>query len=65
MLHCAVTKLTKRKFKKEIGIRTLMVRGGGVTEVVGFSSVRGWQRYRQTVGLVGMRYAKKKTHKGS
>jgi hypothetical protein len=56
VLHCAVIKLTKRKLKKEIGIRTLMVRGGwggGLREIVGFSSVRGSQRYRQTVGLVG------------
>ncbi len=39
VLHCAVIECTKRKFKKEVGVRTLMVRGGGggggLKEVVG------------------------------
>jgi hypothetical protein len=61
-----VIELTKRKLKKKGGrVKNAHGEGGGgLKEVVGFSTVRGWQRYRQMVVLVGMKYAKK-THKAS
>ncbi len=63
-LRCAAwcgDRVYKRKLKKEVGVRTLMVKGGGGGvkgggRLAGFSSVRGWQRYRQVDGLVGRRY---------
>jgi hypothetical protein len=67
VLHGAVIECTKRKLKKEVGVRTLLVRGGGgLKEVVGLPAYPQQgvgKSYRQVDGLVGMRHAKK-SHKG-